>query len=189
VELNYDKFVGRKVADSLKNPFFSDVLSSTLCKESRMRAWCNETRAYETVVQKKSIGSLPGILALQCSCAGGDPASMCVASHPFTPLSPRALTELILCARSVWKGQNEAGGTWLPDVIEIECLADGSVSVAERVVDAEGNKKTWYLSEKGERSEKPPAPPGRERAASIESNQSNTSSVYVDSDLACLGGG
>jgi PAB-dependent poly(A)-specific ribonuclease subunit 2 len=166
VELTYDKFVGRKVAEEFKDKgYFSDVLSDTLCRETRIRAWCNETRAYETVVQKKSISSLPGIFAVQCSCAGGDDGSV------------------------LWKGTNELGGTWLPEVIEIECLDDGGVSVAELVEappGAEGSTQQWYRSDKGAKQVETPggcASLKKPRSVSVDSSHSAASaasSVYSE---------
>lgn len=49
---------------------FSQILRFSLCKEAPMRAWCEETRSYEAVVQRKIATSLPSLLSLSCCCAG-----------------------------------------------------------------------------------------------------------------------
>ena len=151
IELNYDRFVGRKVSEELKNKgYFADVLSDTLARETRLRAWCEETRAYETVVQKKGIGSLPGILAIQCSCAGGGDGTI------------------------MWRGKNAAGGVWLPSIVEIEC-ADESVTVAEKT-----GVDSWYKSETGEKAKEKPGKVARSVSIdSTHSNVSN-GSVYSE---------
>jgi hypothetical protein len=44
VELHYDSFVGRKIAKEKGRAGFGEVLENTLSRETRLRAWCNETK-------------------------------------------------------------------------------------------------------------------------------------------------
>lgn len=40
--------------------YFADVLARSLCRETRARAWCEETSAYAPIKQKRCPVSLPG---------------------------------------------------------------------------------------------------------------------------------
>lgn len=51
LELSYDYFLCRN--DETGMPAFGEVLQYSLCKDARLRAWCDDTKAYETVVQRK----------------------------------------------------------------------------------------------------------------------------------------
>ena len=51
LELSYDYFLGKNNAPKL--PAFGDLLQYSLCKDARLRAWCDDTKSYETVVQRK----------------------------------------------------------------------------------------------------------------------------------------
>merc|ERR1712238_562033 len=95
VDLAYDTFI-TKSESALKQPDFREVLHNSLCKEIRLRAWCQTTKSYETVIQRKIVNSLPQILSLLCACAGHT-------SNEGLPL---------------WR--KDDGDHWLPEVIEIE---------------------------------------------------------------------
>ena len=113
VELRYESFVGRKVAADKINSSFSELLMNTLSSETRLRAWCSETKSYETILQKKQIATLPVILSIQCSCAGNDEGI------------------------KMWRQPNSKGGIWLPEFIEI-CVIEDGVVVKEWIEDEKG---------------------------------------------------
>jgi hypothetical protein len=51
LELSYDHFLVRNCDSEL--PAFGELLQYSLCKDARLRAWCDDTKSYETVVQRK----------------------------------------------------------------------------------------------------------------------------------------
>lgn len=117
VDLAYDTFI-TKSESALKQPDFREVLHNSLCKEIRLRAWCQTTKSYETVIQRKIVNSLPQILSLLCACAGHT-------SNEGLPL---------------WR--KDDGDHWLPEVIEIEIRNDGNV-VVRQLVNVDETKKEW----------------------------------------------
>mmetsp|Transcript_15045 Transcript_15045/g.33555 ORF Transcript_15045/g.33555 Transcript_15045/m.33555 type:complete len:1493 (-) Transcript_15045:59-4537(-) len=115
VELSYDKFVktmqqAGTAADSGSSHHipFRSILRESLCRESRLRAWNAESKSYETTVQKRIMTSLPKILSISCACAGNDDDST-----------------------KLWRQNNEAGGHWLPEFVEVELYSGDCKSGAE----------------------------------------------------------
>ena len=104
VDLAYDAFAD-KSEDNPSLPDFGDVLRFSLCKDVPLRAWCHSTKAYETVIQRKIITSLPKILSLSCACAG-----------------PNALDRL-----PIWRKTDGSNDHWLPEKIEVEIEETGNV--------------------------------------------------------------
>jgi len=102
VELNYEKYCGRKAAEEDKNPSFSQVLEDALGKETRLRAWCAATKSYETIIQRRRASNLPNLLTVSCACAGNDDGI------------------------NLWKG-----GGFLPEKIKIVIRKSGRVAVTE----------------------------------------------------------
>ena len=114
VELNYDKFCGRKALDINKKPSFSDVLTDALCRETRLRAWCAATKSYETIIQRRRISNLPTLLAISCACAGGGEGI------------------------SLWRTEDH----FLPEKIKVVISGDGRVTVTENAAsEVEGEEE------------------------------------------------
>eukprot|EP00520_Triparma_pacifica_P017671 CAMPEP_0118652152 /NCGR_PEP_ID=MMETSP0785-20121206/11163_1 /TAXON_ID=91992 /ORGANISM="Bolidomonas pacifica, Strain CCMP 1866" /LENGTH=1394 /DNA_ID=CAMNT_0006544645 /DNA_START=18 /DNA_END=4199 /DNA_ORIENTATION=+ len=147
VELHYDSFIGRKISADKVNSSFSELLLDTLCRETRLRAWCNETKSYETILQKKQIVTLPVILSIQCSCAGDDEGI------------------------KMWRQKNAAGGLWLPQFIEIYVNKDGLI-VKEWMEDENGLGK-WKIAGGGVDAEAEP-PPSKEAIPNVEEEHDPT---------------
>ena len=101
---------------------FGEVLRHSLCKEAPLRAWCDESRSYEAVIQRKIATGLPSLLSLSCCCAGrkGDDGLQ------------------------IW--QQEEGLNWLPEYISIRIETDRSVTVRELVTMDDG-KEEWMTFE------------------------------------------
>ncbi|KAL3798250.1 hypothetical protein HJC23_000164 [Cyclotella cryptica] len=95
---------------------FCDVLGLSLCKETPLRAYCDESASYESVIQRKIASTLPSLL---CCCAG---------------------TETGL---QFW--QNNEIQNWLPEFIEVQIAEDKSISVKELIKDQDGHE-TWITS-------------------------------------------
>lgn len=104
VDLAYDTFISRPNDDALPMPEFGEVLRYSLCKDVRLRAWCQTTKSYETVVQRKIVTSLPKILSISCACSGSDDDRL-----------------------RLWRKFDENGRHWLPEMIELELEDDGHV--------------------------------------------------------------
>lgn len=102
VELFYDHFYGLKFQGRAS---FGDVLQFNLARPTRLRAWNTSSKAYETIVQRKIITSLPVILSIAANCAGKKPEE----------------------GLSLWQSEER----WLPEEIEVELEEDGSVVVKE----------------------------------------------------------
>ena len=117
VDLAYDPFV-KNPEEKVK---FGEVLRHALSKESRLRAWCQESRSYETVVQRKIATSLPTILALSCCCAG---------RHNEEGLS-------------IWRTNGPENGHWLPEFVEVEIEDDGNVVVREMIEEDGASGEAW----------------------------------------------
>ncbi len=119
VDLSYDRFLARREPQQSSTPRFGEVLRHSLCRETRLRAWNTSSKSYETTVQRKIATTLPSILSLSCACAGRKEED----------------------GLFIWR-TNEAGGCFLPDMIEVELEGDGNVVVHELVEDEQGNQ-TW----------------------------------------------
>jgi hypothetical protein len=126
VDLAYDqKLFQSKVEKSHPKTIirFGEVLRFSLCKEAPLRAWCEEARLYEAVVQRKIATNLPSLLSLSCSCAGRK-------------------TELGL---QFW--QQQGSQNWLPEYIEIQIETDNSITVKELAVNEDGEEE-WMTFER-----------------------------------------
>jgi PAB-dependent poly(A)-specific ribonuclease subunit 2 len=117
LDLAYEIF-SRNGADR-KSIRFGDVLQHALCRETRLRAWNQKSKSYETIVQRKIVTSLPKVLTLSCACAGRKEEEGLWAWHT-----------------------DEGGGQWLPEMVEIELKADGHVLVKELASTADG-QESW----------------------------------------------
>jgi len=95
-------------------------LQHSLCRSTRLRAWNDKSRAYETIVQRKIATSLPHVLTLSCACAGRKEED------------------------GLWAWRTDAfgGEPWLAETIEVELLADGNVAVTEWHKAKDGNEET-----------------------------------------------
>lgn len=132
VELAYEPFLsapgGNKKQggeDSKSGTRFSDVLRYSLCKESRLRAWCKATNDYETIVQRKIATSLPPVLSISCSCSGEKNSE----------------------GVEVWRNSANPTKHFLPEIIEIELDETGNVIVRELVrTDKDEGGEEWALS-------------------------------------------
>ena len=120
-DLAYDQRWGKK--DSTPNIRFGEVLQYSLCKDAPLRAWSDQTRSYESVVQRKIATSLPPLLSLSCCCAG---------KHA----DPLGLT--------LW--QQEDKRNWLPEYIEVQIETDRSITVRELATTDDG-KEEWLVSQ------------------------------------------
>ena len=98
VDMAYDQKLSSKTSSVVR---FGEILRFSLCKEAPLRAWCEETRSYEAVVQRKIATSLPSLLSLSCCCAGR-----------------KADTHGL----QFW--QQEDSRNWLPEFIEIQIEKD-----------------------------------------------------------------
>ena len=131
VELAYEPFVstpsGNKKQEgggSEGGTRFSDVLRYSLCKESRLRAWCKATNDYETIVQRKIATSLPPVLSISCSCSG----------------------EKNNEGMEVWRNPSTSKD-FLPEIIEIEIEETGNVIVRELIsTGKEGGGEKWAIA-------------------------------------------
>jgi PAB-dependent poly(A)-specific ribonuclease subunit 2 len=123
VDLCYDPFVGmNKNGTRSSGPVrFSTVLQHTLYRETRLRAWNQISKSYETIVQRKMATSLPAILSLSSACAGRDETE----------------------GLALWRGSNSSNGHWLPEMIEIELEESGNVVVWELLEDKSTGKEEW----------------------------------------------
>lgn len=120
VGLDYDRFIDPRDPTKECTFRFGEVLRHALCRESRLRAWCQATKSYETIVQRKIATTLPEILSLSCACAG------------------RKEEDGML----MWRGSGTNHGHWLPEFLEVEIQEDGNVVVRE-MSDLQDGKKEW----------------------------------------------
>ena len=98
---------------------FGEILQHALCRETRLRAWNQKSKAYETIIQRKIVTSLPKLLAISCSCAGRKEED------------------------GLWAWRTDLEGRqFLPETIEIEFNADGNSIVRELVKNDEG-REVW----------------------------------------------
>mmetsp|Transcript_14080 Transcript_14080/g.29422 ORF Transcript_14080/g.29422 Transcript_14080/m.29422 type:complete len:553 (+) Transcript_14080:42-1700(+) len=119
LDLNYDIFRPGTTRKSIR---FGELLQHSLCRSTRLRAWNDKSRAYETIVQRKIATSLPQVLTLSCACAG------------------RKEQE------GLWAWRTDYGNEpWLAETIEVELLADGNVTVTEWHKDENGDGETLSI--------------------------------------------
>ena len=105
VDLNYDS-----IREEPSKVRFAQVLQRSLCGETRLRAWNQKSRSYETIVQRKIATSLPQILSLSCACAGRKEDD----------------------GLKFWRSTISTEDHWLPEIIEVELEEDGGVVVKQR---------------------------------------------------------
>jgi PAB-dependent poly(A)-specific ribonuclease subunit 2 len=108
--MTYEYFFGPEYKSD-NRPSFGDVLQYNLCRAVRLRAWSQNAKSYETIIQRKIITSLPTVLALSAACAGRK-------DHEGLAL---------------WHSEVRENNHWLPEVIEIEIAVDGSVVIRELI--------------------------------------------------------
>lgn len=120
LELSYDFFFGANVKSN-KSPCFGDVLQYNLCRATRLRAWNQCSKSYETIVQRKIATSLPSILSLSAACAGRKEAE----------------------GLALWKNISGENNHWLPEIVEVELEDNGSVVVRELVHDEKSGTESW----------------------------------------------
>ena len=116
VDMSYD---GRQGGKALR---FGEILRFSLCKASPLRAWCDETRAYEAVLNHKIAISLPSLLSLSCCCAG-----------------QRAGSEGL----QFWQQENSRN--WLAEFIQVQIEIDKSITVKELSINDDGQEE-WITS-------------------------------------------
>lgn len=117
LDLNYDIF---RPGAKRKPIRFGELLQHSLCRSTRLRAWNEKTRAYETIIQRKITTSLPQILTLSCACAGRKDQDGLWA----------------------WRTDSFGGEPWLAETIEVELLEDGNVAVTEWHKSKDGSMET-----------------------------------------------
>ncbi|KAL3944634.1 MAG: hypothetical protein SGBAC_001294 [Bacillariaceae sp.] len=106
VDFAYDCFT--RDTEKKTEMHFVTVLKHSLCRETRLRAWNKKSKAYETIVQRKIATSLPEILVLSGACAGRKEED------------------------GLWIWRTDDGGNpWVPEILEVELLEDGNVTVSE----------------------------------------------------------
>ena len=120
IELSYAPFLD--TSDKMKStPSFGEVFRHTLCRETRLRAWNQTSKAYETIVQRKIATSLPKVLSISCGCAGlKDEEGL-----------------------NLWRSGTGDGGHWLPELVEIELEDSGNVVVRELIREIETGTEEW----------------------------------------------
>lgn len=105
LDLNYDMFPPGSEKKAVR---FGELLQHSLCRETRLRAWNEQSQEYETIIQRKIAASLPQILTLSCACAG------------------RKYDD------GLWAWRSDCGDDpWLPEIVEVQLEADGNVTVSE----------------------------------------------------------
>lgn len=119
VELSYENFKN----DKPRNVRFGQVLQRALCGETRLRAWNQKSRSYETIIQRKIATSLPHSLCLSCGCAG------------------RKVEDGL----KFWRGTVNTEDHWLPEIIEIELEDSGGV-VVKQTNARNGDEYEWDSS-------------------------------------------
>jgi len=117
LDLSYDPFL--KARDATIKWRFGQILRYSLCRESRLRAWCKASKSYETVVQRKVATCLPEMLSISCSCAGRNDEGL-----------------------AVWRTSFNDYSLWLPELVEIDLEDAGNIKVREQV-DVGENEKKW----------------------------------------------
>ena len=120
LDLSYDLLA--KGEQQLSNFRFGDLLHHSLCRETRLRAWNSKTKAYETIIQRKIVTSLPKILTVSCSCAGRKEED------------------------GLWIWRADDGEPWLPEMVEVELKDNGSIVVKQLRLDDDGGEQ-WVAFE------------------------------------------
>lgn len=118
VELSYEAFLNNTEESE---PDFRQLLQYSLSKHVRLRAWCEATKKFETVVQRKIITSLPKILSLSCACAG-------VHGEDRLP---------------IWRKSSDEHPHWLPEFIEVDIDSSGNVVTRELVKKYASAEPCW----------------------------------------------
>jgi hypothetical protein len=95
VELHYEGLEASVDEAKPRHVRFGEVLQRTLCRETRLRAWSQGSKSYETIIQRKVATSLPTVLSLSCSCAGRKEED----------------------GLKYWRGQADGNRNWLPELI------------------------------------------------------------------------
>ena len=120
VDLSYDHKWSRTKNTNIR---FGEVLRYSLNKEAPLRAYNDETKKYEAVIQRKIATSLPCVLSLSCCCAGR-----------------KADTHGL----QFWQQENSQN--WLPEFLEIKIEVDKSITVKELAVKENGDEE-WMAFE------------------------------------------
>ncbi len=120
VDLAYDAYVSRTESNPVM-PEFGELLQYSLCKDIRLRAWCDATKSYETVIQRKIITSLPQILSLSCACAG-------IHGEERLP---------------IWRKTSDSNSHWLPEFIEVQIEDDGNIITKQGTKEVGQEKMVW----------------------------------------------
>jgi PAB-dependent poly(A)-specific ribonuclease subunit 2 len=119
VDLAYDSF--SRNTEKKVSIRFGTLLQRSLCRETRLRAWNKKSKAYETIIQRKIATCLPEILTLSGACAGRKEED----------------------GLWVWR-TDDGAGPWLPEIVEVELLKDGHVSVKEMKFNDDGDvEEVW----------------------------------------------
>ena len=105
---------------------FGEILRYSLCKEAPLRAWCEETREYEQVLQRKIATSLPQVMSLSCCCAGAG------AGKSF--------------GLEIWQ---QDVPNWLPLQVEVSIASDKSITVKELAKTGSESGEEWLTFESG----------------------------------------
>lgn len=111
LDLSYDLF---QRVENKRDIRFGDLLQHSLCRETRLRAWNAKNKAFETIVQRKIVTSMPQVLTLSCSCAGRKEED------------------------GLWVWRTDDGEPWLPEFIEVTLEDNGSITVKELKASQEG---------------------------------------------------
>ena len=123
VDLEYNPRLHARESDIVR---FGEILRYSLCKEAPLRAWCEETREYEQVLQRKFATSLPQVLSLSCCCAGTG------AGKSF--------------GMEIWQ---QDVPNWLPLRVEVCIAADKSITVKELAAAGPESGEEWLTFESG----------------------------------------
>jgi len=130
---------------------FGEILRYSLCKEAPLRAWCEETREYEQVLQRKFATSLPQVMSLSCCCAGTG------AGKSF--------------GLEIWQ---QDVPNWLPLKVEVFIASDKSITVKELAKTGSEAGEEWHTFESGltlskqlSRAWESEIPPGHSEPASV----------------------
>jgi PAB-dependent poly(A)-specific ribonuclease subunit 2 len=116
LDLSYDIF---SKGEEKKNIKFGELLQHSLCRETRLRAWNSKSKAYETIVQRKIVTSLPRLLTIACTCAGRKEED------------------------GLWVWRTDDGEPWLPEVVEVDLQDDGGTIVRQLKVDESSGEESW----------------------------------------------
>jgi hypothetical protein len=119
VELSYEAYL-KNSADE-ESPDFMHLLQYSLSKYVKLRAWCETTKNFETVVQRKIITTLPKILSLSCACAG-------VHGQDKLPF---------------WRKVSDDHSHWLPELIEVEINENGNITTRQMVHKQDSSESVW----------------------------------------------